>query len=154
MSVGIVDGEVLLDLNYGEDSAAEVDFNVVMTQSGRIVEVQGTAEGRPFSREEMEQLLNLAEKGIFELMDIQKALLMEDLSKKFGDNKWHSGWFWQVTINTRSGNQGAHSPPGLSGPGPGEVGICPVEEDGKRFTPMPGKSGGNRQKARGMGIGR
>jgi len=64
--------------------AAEVDFNVVMTQSGRIVEVQGTAEGRPFSREEMEQLLNLAEKGIFELMDIQKALLMEDLSKKFG----------------------------------------------------------------------
>ncbi|HAN94177.1 MAG: ribonuclease PH [Limnochordia bacterium] len=84
VSVGIVDGEVLLDLNYGEDSAAEVDFNVVMTQSGRIVEVQGTAEGRPFSREEMEQLLNLAEKGIFELMDIQKALLMEDLSKKFG----------------------------------------------------------------------
>ncbi len=84
VSVGIVNGEVLLDLDYGEDSTAEVDFNVVMTQSGQLVEVQGTAEGRPFSRAEMEQLLNLAEKGIRELMDMQQALLMEDLSKKFG----------------------------------------------------------------------
>jgi ribonuclease PH len=84
VSVGIVDGEPLLDLDYGEDSTAEVDFNVVMTQSGKLVEVQGTAEGRPFSRQEMEQLLNLAEKGVFELMDIQKSLLMADLSKKFG----------------------------------------------------------------------
>ncbi len=84
VSVGIVNGELLLDLDYGEDSTAEVDFNVVMTQSGKLVEVQGTAEGRPFSRAEMEQLLNLAEKGVFELMEIQKALLMEDLSKKFG----------------------------------------------------------------------
>lgn len=84
VSVGIVNGEVLLDLDYGEDSTAEVDFNVVMTQSGQLVEVQGTAEGRPFSRAEMEQLLNLAEKGIRELMDMQQALFMEDLSKKFG----------------------------------------------------------------------
>lgn len=84
VSVGIVNGEVLLDLDYGEDSTAEVDFNVVMTQSGQLVEVQGTAEGRPFSRAEMERLLNLAEKGIRELMDMQQALLMEDLSKKFG----------------------------------------------------------------------
>lgn len=84
VSVGIVDGEPLLDLDYGEDSTAEVDFNVVMTQSGKLVEVQGTAEGRPFSRQEMEQLLNLAEKGVLELMDIQKSLLMADLSKKFG----------------------------------------------------------------------
>lgn len=84
VSVGIVGGELLLDLDYSEDSTAEVDFNVVMTQSGQLVEVQGTAEGRPFTRQEMDQLLDMAQKGIFELMDIQRALLMEELSKKFG----------------------------------------------------------------------
>lgn len=86
VSVGIVDGEPVLDLDYAEDFAAEVDFNVVMTQSGRIVEVQGTAEGQPFTREQMNELMNLAEKGIFELMELQKSLLMEDLTKKFGGN--------------------------------------------------------------------
>ncbi|HBG02415.1 MAG TPA: ribonuclease PH [Firmicutes bacterium] len=84
VSVGIVKGEPVLDLDYAEDFAAEVDFNVVMTQSGKIVEVQGTAEGLPFTREQMGQLMDLAEKGIFELLDKQKSLLMEDLAKKFG----------------------------------------------------------------------
>jgi ribonuclease PH len=84
VSVGIVNGQPVLDLNYEEDFAAEVDFNVVMTQSGQIVEVQGTAEGQPFSREQMGQLMDLAEKGISELFEKQQALLMEDLAKKFG----------------------------------------------------------------------
>lgn len=74
-SVGIVDSKLLLDLNYLEDSQAEVDMNVVMTGEGRLIEVQGTAEKHPFSREDMEELMNLAEKGIGELVSIQKAVL-------------------------------------------------------------------------------
>lgn len=84
VSVGIVDGQPVLDLDYAEDFAAQVDFNVVMTQSGKIVEVQGTAEGLPFTREQMGQLMDLAEKGISELFEKQKNLFMEDLAKKFG----------------------------------------------------------------------
>lgn len=84
ISVGIVNGQPCLDLCYLEDSTAEVDFNVVMTQSGTLVEVQGTAEGAPFSRAEMDQLMDLAEKGIQDLMGIQRTLLMGDLAKKFG----------------------------------------------------------------------
>lgn len=84
VSVGIVNGEPVLDLDYLEDFAAGVDFNVVMTQSGKIVEVQGTAEGQPFTREQMDQLMDLAEKGIGELLEMQKDLLMADLAKKFG----------------------------------------------------------------------
>ncbi len=75
ISVGIVDGKAVLDLCYLEDSAAEVDMNLVMTGSGKIVEVQGTAEGNPFSREELEKLLNLGEKGIKTLIRKQKELL-------------------------------------------------------------------------------
>jgi len=74
-SVGIVDSKLLLDLNYLEDSQAEVDMNVVMTGEGRLIEVQGTAEKHPFSREDMEELMNLAEKGIGELVSIQKGVL-------------------------------------------------------------------------------
>lgn len=85
ISVGIVKGEPVLDLDYAEDFAAEVDFNVVMTQSGKIVEVQGTAEGLPFTREQMGQMMDLAEKGVSELLQKQKELLMEDLAKKFGN---------------------------------------------------------------------
>jgi ribonuclease PH len=84
VSVGIVKGEPVLDLDYAEDFAAEVDFNVVMTQSGKLVEVQGTAEGALFSREQMGQMMDLAEKGIGELLGMQKNLLMADLAKKFG----------------------------------------------------------------------
>lgn len=75
ISVGIVDGEARLDLPYIEDSTAETDMNVVMTGSGGMIEVQGTAEGAPFSRDELNQLLDLAEKGIGELVDMQKAVV-------------------------------------------------------------------------------
>ena len=77
VSVGIVDGACLLDLDYSEDYRAEVDMNVVMTGSGRFIEVQGTAEGLPFSRPELEELLALAEHGIATLLDEQKAVLGE-----------------------------------------------------------------------------
>jgi len=64
VSVGVVGGEALLDLDYAEDSSAEVDMNVVMTGDGRLVEVQATAEQEPFSRERLDELLGLAEGGI------------------------------------------------------------------------------------------
>jgi ribonuclease PH len=64
VSVGVVDGEALLDLDYSEDSSAEVDMNVVMTGEGSLVEVQATAEREPFSRERLDELLELAAVGI------------------------------------------------------------------------------------------
>ena len=73
ISVGVIDDVPLLDLNYAEDSRAQVDFNVVMTGKGEFVEVQGTAEGRPFSRASLDELLNLAGQGIQQLLTIQKA---------------------------------------------------------------------------------
>jgi ribonuclease PH len=75
ISVGIVDALAHLDLDYSEDVRAEVDMNVVMTGAGRFVEVQGTAEGNPFSRGELDDLLGLAEKGIIEIFDRQQAVL-------------------------------------------------------------------------------
>jgi len=75
ISVGIVSGEEMLDLDYSEDSTASVDMNLAMTGSGRIVEIQGTAEGQPFSRQKMNKLIDLAEKGIRELFAIQKEAL-------------------------------------------------------------------------------
>ncbi len=77
ISVGIVQGTPLLDLEYTEDSACDTDMNVVMTGAGHFVEVQGTAEGAAFSRAEMDQLLTLAEKGITELMDLQQRTLLK-----------------------------------------------------------------------------
>ena len=77
VSVGIVDGVPMLDLPYEEDSRAEVDMNVVMTGSGRFVEVQGTAEGQAFSRGELDELLALAETGISQLLAAQAAVLAE-----------------------------------------------------------------------------
>lgn len=74
-SVGIVDGQQLLDLCYLEDSSAEVDMNVVMTGRGLLVEIQGTAESVPFNRNKLNQLVDLAEKGIRELIAYQRALL-------------------------------------------------------------------------------
>jgi ribonuclease PH len=74
-SVGITHSYKLLDLCYDEDYNAEVDFNVVMTKQGEFVEVQGTAEGKPFTRETIDSLLSLAEKGIKELFQIQQAAL-------------------------------------------------------------------------------
>jgi len=73
VSVGVVQDQILLDLNYDEDSQAQVDFNVVMIGTGKYVEVQGTAEEGAFSREVMDQLLELAEKGIAELVKLQRG---------------------------------------------------------------------------------
>ena len=75
VSAGIVDGVPLLDLAYSEDARAEVDFNVVMTGSGELVEVQGTAEGHPFSREDLERMVDLAWDGIGRLVEVQRAAL-------------------------------------------------------------------------------
>ena len=75
ISVGVVDAIALLDLDYSEDVRAEVDMNVVMTGSGRFIEVQGTAEGLPFTRSELDDLLGLAEHGIASILDAQAALL-------------------------------------------------------------------------------
>ena len=72
VSVGVVSGEIMLDLCYEEDSRADVDFNVVMTAEHDFIEVQGTGEGGVFSRSTMESLVNLAEQGISELLEIQK----------------------------------------------------------------------------------
>jgi ribonuclease PH len=77
VSVGIREGQPILDLDYAEDSTAEVDMNVVMTGSGRYVEVQGTAEGMAFSRGELDHLLTLAEAGIAELGEAQRRVLAE-----------------------------------------------------------------------------
>lgn len=77
ISVGVVGGVPLLDLPYVEDSAAETDMNVVMTGSGEFVEVQGTAEGVPFSRGELDALLDLAAKGIGEIIELQTQVLAE-----------------------------------------------------------------------------
>jgi ribonuclease PH len=74
-SVGIVHGLPLLDLAYDEDSTAHVDMNVFMTDAGRFVEIQGTAEAQPFDRKELDTMLALAEKGIRELFELQKAAL-------------------------------------------------------------------------------
>ena len=77
VSVGMVGGVPLLDLPYVEDSTAEVDMNVVMTESGRFIEVQGTAEGMAFSRGELDDLLVLAELGIGQIVSLQSALLAD-----------------------------------------------------------------------------
>jgi ribonuclease PH len=79
ISVGIVKGEPLIDLCYSEDSAAEVDMNVVMTGSGKFVEIQGTAEGMPFSKSALDSLLKLADEGINHLIGIQKQFIEGEL---------------------------------------------------------------------------
>jgi ribonuclease PH len=76
VSVGIVKGVAVLDLNYEEDSTAEVDMNVVCTGSGKFIELQGTAEREPFSKEQMDEMLALAEKGINQLFTIQRYALV------------------------------------------------------------------------------
>lgn len=77
VSVGIVDGEPRLDLEYIEDSKAEVDMNVVMTGAGKFIEVQGTAETEPFNRDRLNDMLDLAASGIKELIALQKSILGE-----------------------------------------------------------------------------
>ena len=75
ISCGIIKGEAMLDLDYSEDSTAETDANFVLTGSGGLVEIQGTAEGAPFTEEQLAQLLRLARKGITELVELQKQAL-------------------------------------------------------------------------------
>ncbi|AEF93499.1 Ribonuclease PH [Desulfotomaculum nigrificans CO-1-SRB] len=83
-SVGIVNGTPVLDLCYAEDSAAEVDMNVVLTGTGRFVEIQGTGEEATFSRDEMNQLLDLAAAGIKELIKVQQQVLGPEITAKIG----------------------------------------------------------------------
>ena len=75
VSVGVVNGEPMLDLDYAEDSSCDTDMNVVMTGAGHFVEVQGTAEGAPFTREQMSRLLDLSSMGIAELIGLQRSAL-------------------------------------------------------------------------------
>jgi ribonuclease PH len=77
ISVGVVDAVPYLDLDYSEDARAEVDMNVVMTGAGRFIEVQGTAEGLPFTRSELDDLLGLAQAGLDEIFSLQRELLAE-----------------------------------------------------------------------------
>jgi ribonuclease PH len=74
VSVGVVDGQPMLDLEYVEDANADTDMNVVMTEAGSFIEIQGTAEAAPFDRSELNALLDLASGGIAQLVDIQKAV--------------------------------------------------------------------------------
>ncbi|MFA5351591.1 MAG: hypothetical protein WC357_09740 [Candidatus Omnitrophota bacterium] len=80
-SVGILNDNMILDLCYEEDSKAEVDMNVIMTGKGEFIEVQGTAERKPFSKEKMDGMMDLAKKGIEELFSIQRKLVGDILSK-------------------------------------------------------------------------
>ncbi|MDI3508571.1 MAG: ribonuclease [Clostridiales bacterium] len=86
VSVGIVDGQVMLDLCYDEDARAQVDMNIAMTDDSRFVEIQGTGEAAPFSRRQMDELINLADKGIQELMALQIDCLGE-IADKIGGKK-------------------------------------------------------------------
>jgi len=83
-SVGIIDNVPMLDLCYEEDCRAQVDMNVVMTGSGKFIEVQGTAEEHPFTRDELDELIALATKGTSELIQLQQRILREELSTNVG----------------------------------------------------------------------
>lgn len=83
VSVGIKDGEAILDLNYAEDSTCQVDMNIIMTEDGQLVEIQGTGEESPFTRQQLLEMLELGESGIKELISAQKQALGE-LAEKVG----------------------------------------------------------------------
>ena len=80
-SVGLINGEALLDLCYTEDSTADVDMNIVMTGSGKFIEIQGTAEESPFTRDDYNQMLDLAVGGIQQLIHLQNRIMLEDLDE-------------------------------------------------------------------------
>ena len=94
VSVGIVGAQALCDLEYVEDSAADTDMNVVMTEDGKMIEIQGTAEGEPFSHEELMQLLALANKGITDIVEAQKAALAD----QFLDSSHIGGYFFIFVV--------------------------------------------------------
>ena len=79
ISAGVVGGDTLLDLDYAEDSNAEVDINIVMTGSGHLVEVQATAESRPFSVENLNDVLEVVRPGIEKLLEVQKSILKVEM---------------------------------------------------------------------------
>jgi ribonuclease PH len=81
VSIGIVDGKILLDLCYEEDSKADVDMNFVMTGSGKFIEVQGTAESAPFTKKQMERMAEIAHQGIKELLQAQKKVIAAQLNR-------------------------------------------------------------------------
>lgn len=83
ISVGIKDGEAILDLNYAEDSTCQVDMNIIMTENGQLVEIQGTGEESPFTKEQLFEMLELGEQGIKELISMQRQVLGE-LGEKVG----------------------------------------------------------------------
>ncbi|HEX7057233.1 MAG TPA: ribonuclease PH [Bacilli bacterium] len=85
VSVGVIAGEPRLDLNYEEDSSAKVDMNVVMTGSRKFVEIQGTGEESPFTKSELNNLLELAEQGILAMIDLQKQALGPELAEKIAE---------------------------------------------------------------------
>ncbi len=85
VSVGVIQNQVVVDLNYEEDSKAQVDMNVVMTSMGQFVEVQGTGEESPFSKEQLNEMLTLSEEGIHALIAIQKDVLGPLVSSRIGD---------------------------------------------------------------------
>jgi ribonuclease PH len=80
-SVGIVDGAALLDLAYDEDSRAEVDMNFVKTGQGKFIELQGTAEGQPFDRRALDALMELADAGIKQLIEMQRSIVGDAVKK-------------------------------------------------------------------------
>jgi len=80
VSIGMVDGKILLDLCYEEDSRAEVDMNYVMTGSGKFIEVQGTAESAPFTKRQMERMAEIAERGIKELLKAQRKVITSSVA--------------------------------------------------------------------------
>ncbi len=82
VSVGVIQDEPCLDLNYEEDSRAKVDMNVVMTGGGKFIEIQGTGEEAPFSKQELQSLLELGESGILSMIEIQKEVLGQEISNK------------------------------------------------------------------------
>jgi len=82
ISLGIVEGELLLDLTYSEDSMADVDMNIVKNDQGKYIEIQGTAEGQPFSHEQLNDMMKLADKGIREIIDLQRKLLFSNPENK------------------------------------------------------------------------
>ena len=75
VSVGMISGQPILDLNYAEDSQADVDLNIAMTSDNRVIEIQGTAEGQPFTKDDLDNMFDLAKGGIQQIIDLQKELL-------------------------------------------------------------------------------
>lgn len=140
VSVGVIDGEPRLDLPYEEDSRAEVDMNVVMTDAGEYIELQGTGEDRPFKPEELTELLRLAGKGCKELIEKQKAVLDALDAQEKADAARNSGEPIQVIAATQNAHKlreirAIMEPFGMEVLSQGEAGLADVdvEEDGMTF---------------------